>query len=83
MSLVALCPDGRGVGMVIDGQPAKAKRCEDPRGRQLPKGRPEVPAAHFRPLSIREEGTLHPVRPRRGAGKGAACLSRWSKPSAE
>jgi hypothetical protein len=28
VSLLVLCPDGRGVGMVIDGQPAKAKRCE-------------------------------------------------------
>jgi len=31
------------------------------------------PQARFRPLSIREEGTLHPVRLRRGACCGTAC----------
>ncbi|CDX30766.1 hypothetical protein MPLA_140314 [Mesorhizobium sp. ORS 3359] len=57
--------------MVIDGQAAKAKA---PQRNRPEMGRPEVPAAHFRPLSIREEGTLHPVRPRRRRDQGTACL---------
>ena len=55
--------------MVIDGQAAKAKASRGFTRLPAKRGRPEVPAVHFRPLSIREEGTLHPVRLRRGAEK--------------
>jgi len=61
--------------MVIDGHAAKAKDFREmgSAGPGNEQGRKQ-PAACFRPLSIREEGTLHPVRLRCGALFGGAAV---------